>query len=506
MMKFKIHLFSTLICLYLLSALFLAGICFGKAWAQEEENPAPEPSFSSEIQGARLGGFFHSRLSMQTYFDNPQENIVELRNGFFLKGDFDPRPNLHWTLSGRFSYKVFSTREGDFSYYLQPELFEAYASLSLNKLDLRLGQQVAHWGRADLSPTDNLNPADLRDFIFTEPEFMKLPILMARAKYFLGDFNIEGVYIPFYEPIRMPPTGDNWFIMTPRMIDDYLKRFPEQTFSGIEDTLIQVDNTDYPKFSPQNGEAGLRVSGARAGFDFSVDYLYAWQDFFLPHFNPDFIQYARENMAHCRPGNRSCQNAEEILLDLTPQELIFYSPLYHLGTNRTHILGADFSTNFRSLGIRAEAAFQEKISLLNEDFSITRKPFLQFSVGADRLFNGRHYLNFQVIESLILNWGQKTINPVNGAPINIYVVKRSIPSLVFFFRTSFGEEEQYQPEFRVSYNPTFEDYLINVLINYSWSDALKLTGGVVFLSGPPKSIFGNYAQNDSAYLGFRYSF
>ncbi|MCX5866990.1 MAG: hypothetical protein NT009_05825 [Proteobacteria bacterium] len=505
-MKFKTPIFPALIRLYLLPSLLLAGICFGPAWAQEEEPPAPEPSFSSGTESARLGGFFNSNLGIQTYFDNSRENIVEFRNGFFLKGDFDPRTNLHWTLSGRFSYKASSTEEGDFSYYYQPELFEAYANLNLGKLDLKLGQQVARWGRADLSPTDNLNPADLRDFIFTEPEFAKLPILMARAKYFLGDFNIEGIYIPFYEPIRMPPAGDNWFIMTPRMINAYIQRYPEQTFAGVQDTLIQVDNTDYPKFSPQNGEAGLRVSGTRAGFDFSVDYLYAWQDFFLPHFNPDFIQYARENMARCRAGNRNCQNGEEILLDLTPQELLFYSPLYHLGTNRTHILGADFSTNFRSFGIRAEAAFQEKISLLNEDFSLTRKPFLQFSAGADRLFNGRHYLNFQVMESLILNWGQKTINPVNGAPINIFIIKRSIPSLVFFFRTSFGEEEEFQPEFRASYNPTFGDYLINVLFNYSWSDSIKLVAGVVFLSGPSKSIFGNYSQNDSAYLGFRYSF
>ena len=480
--------------------MLLAGFCFGPAWAQDEETSAPEPSFSGGSESGRLGGFFNSRLSLQTYFDNPQENIAEFRNGFFLKGDFDPRPNLHWTVSGRFSYKVFSTREGNFSYYYLPELHEAYASLSLGKLDLKLGQQVAHWGRADLSPTDNLNPADLRDFIFTEPEFMKVPILMARAKYFFGDFNAEGIYIPFFEPVRMPPVGDNWFIMTPRMIDDYLKRFPEQTISGIQDTLIQFGNTDYPESSPQNGEAGVRVSGSRAGFDFSLDYLFTWQDFFLPHFNPDFLQYARENMA------RTGQNAEQILLDLTPQELIFYSPLYHLGTDRTHILGADFSTNFQNFGIRAEAAFQEKISLLNEDFSITRKPFLQLSAGADRLFNGRHYFNFQVMENLILNWGDKTINNVDNTPINIYVMKRSIPTLVFLFRTSFGEEEQYQPEFRASYNPTFGDYLINVLMNYSWNDALTLTGGVVFLSGPPKSIFGNYAQNDSAYLGFRYGF
>ena len=505
-MKSKTPIFSALIRLYLLPSLLLSGICFGSAWAQEEETPAPEPSASNETQNVRLGGFFNSRLSMQTYFDNSQENIVELRNGFFLKGDFDPRPNLHWTLSGRFSYKVFTTQEGSFSYYLRPELFEAYASLSLGKLDLKLGQQVAHWGRADLSPTDNLNPADLRDFIFTEPEFMKVPILMARAKYFLGDFNVEGVYIPFYEPARMPPSGDNWFIITPKMISNYMIKYPEQTFADVKDTLLRVDNTSFPKFSPQNGEAGLRVSGAHAGFDFSIDYLFTWQDFFLPHFNPDFIQYARENMAHCQPGSQSCRNAEEILTDLTPQELIFYSPLYRLGTNRTHILGADFSTNIHNFGVRAEAALLEKISLLNEDFSITRKPFLQFSAGADRLFNGRYYFNLQVMESLVLNWGQKTINPVNNDPINIYVIKRSIPSLMFFFRTTLGEEEQYQPEFQASYNPTFGDFLINVLLNYSWNDALKLTGGVVFLSGPPKSVFGNYAQNDSAYLGFRYSF
>ncbi|MDD5223940.1 MAG: hypothetical protein PHE84_08105 [bacterium] len=479
----------------------------------DSETPS-EPAVPSPESRAHVGGFFHSRLNVDTSHDNPQKSDYGLRNGIFLKGDFDPGSRLRWTLSARASYKVFADEVGYFTNYYDLELFEAYAEITLGKLDLKLGKQVARWGRADISPTDNLNPPDLRDFIFTEKEFTKVPVPMARARYYLGDFNVEGVYVPFFQPVRLPPAGDNWSLINPRFVHDYLQKHPldnmpqtiREAFADIQNGSLSIENNKFPQTLPKNGEGGFRVSGSGAGMDFSLSYLYTWQDLYLPAFSPDFILYIRNHMAACGPQDPDCRNAEEILLNTDPEMLVKTPPVFYFSTSRTHILGADVSTNVHGFGIRAETALWEKFSFLNEDYSITRKPFLEFSLGADRLFDGRYYVNFQILENLVLDWNRKTINPVNGAPIGLYVAKESMPSLVFFLRGLFGDESQYQPELRASYNLAFHDYLIDVLLNYSLTDSMNLALGAAFLNGPQHSIFGYFSQNDCVYLNFRYSF
>jgi hypothetical protein len=77
---------------------------------------------------------------------------------------------------------------------------------------------------------------------------------------------------------------------------------------------------------------------------------------------------------------------------------------------------------------------------------------------------------------------------------------------VFFSRASFGDEGQYQPELRASYNLAFHDYLIDFLLNYSLTDSMTIALGAAFLNGPQHSMFGYFSQNDSVYLNFRDSF
>ncbi|MCX5858418.1 MAG: hypothetical protein NT056_00740 [Proteobacteria bacterium] len=272
--------------------LIAAGALFAN-YAQAGESAETSSAPSSE-SSAHVGGFFHSRLNVDTSHDNPQKSDYGLRNGVFLKGDFNPGSRLRWTISARASYKVFADEVGYFTNYYDLELFEAYTDITLGKLDLRLGKQVARWGRADISPTDNLNPPDLRDFIFTEKEFIKVPVPMARARYYLGDFNVEGVYLPFYQSVRLPPAGDNWSLINPRFIHDYLQKHPADTWpqtardalADFQNGSLSIENNKFPQTFPKNGEGGFRVSGSGAGFDFSFSYLYTWQDLYPRFWDP----------------------------------------------------------------------------------------------------------------------------------------------------------------------------------------------------------------------------
>ena len=80
------------------------------------------------------------------------------------------------------------------------DLREAYVNTYLGPFDLRLGQQIIVWGRADaLNPTNNLTPVDFRIRSPLEDD-IRLGNVGARAFLRLGPVRLEGVWMPIYSP------------------------------------------------------------------------------------------------------------------------------------------------------------------------------------------------------------------------------------------------------------------------------------------------------------------
>jgi hypothetical protein len=81
---------------------------------------------------------------------------------------------------------------------------EGYLDLRFGPLDLRLGQQIISWGRADrINPTDNLTS---RNFTLLVPEDsdQRTGTTGIKATYHLAGFSMTGVWLATFEPNVIP--------------------------------------------------------------------------------------------------------------------------------------------------------------------------------------------------------------------------------------------------------------------------------------------------------------
>ena len=79
-------------------------------------------------------------------------------------------------------------------------LREAYADLYLGPFELRAGQSIISWGRADaINPTNNLTPQDY--FVRSpEPDDMRLGNFLLRGRYNItSKLRLEAVWVPRYK-------------------------------------------------------------------------------------------------------------------------------------------------------------------------------------------------------------------------------------------------------------------------------------------------------------------
>ena len=94
--------------------------------------------------------------------------------------------------------------QGDGTQGTVVEVREAYVNAYLGPVDLRLGQQIIVWGRADaLNPTNNLTPVDFRIRSPLEDD-IRLGNAGARAFVRFAPFRLEGVWMPIYLPTELP--------------------------------------------------------------------------------------------------------------------------------------------------------------------------------------------------------------------------------------------------------------------------------------------------------------
>ena len=127
---------------------------------------------------------------------------------------------------------------------------EAYVNAYLGPFDLRLGQQIIVWGRADaLNPTNNLTPVDFRIRSPLEDD-IRLGNVGARAFLRLGAVRLEGVWMPIYLPTELPAVG-----------------LPQYVAFGAP---------TFPSADLKNGLEAGRVHLELPAFEMSVSYLHGY--------------------------------------------------------------------------------------------------------------------------------------------------------------------------------------------------------------------------------------
>lgn len=223
------------------------------------------------------------------------------------------------------------------------DIHEAYLSHAAPGWDLRLGRQIVRWGKTDqISPVDNLNPQDLREFVTPELEERKLPNWMARLRLFPKDTTVEGIFVPFFKENEFDFEGNTWALF------------------GTEPSGLRFDE-DEPGKGLDDSDYGLRVSRTFAGWDVSASYLHATEK--SPHLRFD-------------PFNPM-------------------GPTVHAEYRRQDIFGLEFETTAHKFGIRGEGAYFDRQSLPTDDIDSVSKPVLYYVLGVDYLGEDDWYANVQ---------------------------------------------------------------------------------------------------------------
>ena len=223
-------------------------------------------------------------------------------------------------------------------------LYEAYLHHATSDWELRLGRQIVRWGKADqISPVDNVNPQDLREFGIPDLEDRKIPNWMARLRLFPGDLTLEGVFIPFFQENTFDYSGNTWALL------------------GVDDQGLKIDE-DEPGQGLDNADWGVRTSASMAGWDVALSYL-----------------YATEKSPHLR------------FEPLSPQ-----GPTLHADYRRQHIIGWEFETTVDKFGFRGEGAYFDEQSLVTQGISSISRPMTHSVIGVDYLGEADWYINVQL--------------------------------------------------------------------------------------------------------------
>lgn len=434
----------------------------------------------------RLNGFFLAKGAMDTGRESGNEHRRLFRNKARLEGKWIPWGGSTYTLNGKEGeFYALASVESDYLWFghdhsaedYDLDLFEGYLYWSRRPVEIRLGKQIVRWGKTDqISPVDNINPQDFREFIVPDLEDRKIPNWMARVRLFPGAWTMEGVYIPFFEPSRIDYYGSDW--ATYRHVKDDIR--DSALPSDFKRRLLGISvNEKEPARNFKNGQWGARISRTISGWDLGLNYLYAWES--LPYYKSFPVKNLDVG------GSFSSQNLVKSLdgMSLTDEDI-------EITYERSHIFGFEFETTIRDIGFRGEAACFDRQSFLTNSLTSTRKPVFFYVLGADYLGKDDWYVNFQFAHQIISDYDDDILYlSRNNTSLNGEVRKdflRGNLQAVLWYNFSLSDNGYYlRPKIICKYIPR-----------------LDITLGFNIFGGDEDTLMGYYDDNDQVFLSLRF--
>lgn len=325
-----------------------------------------------------LGGKIEFNFRTDLKEDNKFEKNKNVDGSIILKTDYHPKKsNLKATASIKADINS-QNPDDKFEADIHESYFSYKTDLNNLKLDFLAGKKILRFGKTDeISPVNNLNAEDYREFITKEYLDRLIPAWMIDAKLSSGTWAFELVYLPFFEKAKVNQFGTDWSPFqyfkeeikdkNPLLYDNFVKN-------------IQVEE-NLPDSEFLNGEFGLRYSKTFNTIDTEWIYSYTYED--LPY----YVQIPKILKGEIP------SSTENFILD--------YS-------NRYHLFGFAVESNFTDIGVRAEAAWISNKSFLKNDFEPYRSRVFHYILGADYSVNDI-YFNFQFSHQINIDYQDNTM-------------------------------------------------------------------------------------------------
>lgn len=340
---------------------------------------------------------------------------------------------------------VHDTVTGDF---LDSDLREAYLDYTAGGFDFRLGRQIATWGVGDLLFINDVFPKNWVSFFSGRPlEYLKTGVDGLRTRYTSDVINAELLIIPRFEPDTMP-TPARFFLH-----DDY----------------ASVTNRDeeLPETTAGDTEFGLRLYRRAGGFDVSAHAYRGWWR---------------------SPG----QLADD---PITPTRVTsIYPPLSVYG----------MSGQGQALGgvVSLEGGYYDSRDDRDGDDLAVPNSQIRFLAGYQKQLWQDFTIGSQYYAEIMEDYdAYKSSLPAGFAR------KERYRDIVTLRLTQFLKHQTWKLSLFAFYSPVENDYLLQPQVTYKVSDSLSVAlGGNVFGGENRTTFFGQFDQNDNAYINLRYDF
>ncbi len=151
---------------------------------------------------------------------------------------------------------------------VEVELRELYIDFRIGRTDVRAGKQQIVWGKADgLKVLDVVDPQDFREFILDDFEDSRIPLWSLNVERRLGPLSVQLLWITDPTVHEIPRPEARFAFTSPLVVPP-----PPPAFVPV------VTSTSHPRRFLRDSDAGLRVSGSRGGWDWTLNYLYRYED------------------------------------------------------------------------------------------------------------------------------------------------------------------------------------------------------------------------------------
>ena len=372
-------------------------------------------------------------------------------------------------------------RQGsEFNQFLSEfNLREAYVNTYIGHFDLRLGQQIVVWGRADgFNPTNNITPQNMLARSPDEDD-RKEGNFLIRAFYHLHPVKLEFIWVPRYQPSVLPTE---------------LFPFPQG---------VRIGGAIHPDANLKNSSIAIKMDIGLSSFDGSLSYFQGYMP--LPG-----ISLPLSSIAYS-PGQGL--------------EATVFTKSYEM-----RVVGFDYSTTMGSFGLRGEIAYRESIedyqsptnmsnidlpslSGLGPDDNLDYilNPDIQYVFGIDKT-SGDFSIIIQYIGRVVLDF--KNFE-ATGTPLDeLYQKNRMIAaqmdkiSHAVFMRPALAmSHETMGIELMGYFNLTTEEILLRPVFTYDIADELELRVGGEVYRGPENTLFGTIDESlSSIFIELRTSF
>ena len=480
----------------------------GDKTAEKKESP-----LTFDFKGETLGKVI---ADLQRNTDG--KTGFEARGHLFAQGVFGVSGKLSVLLSGLAEYHVATDWKDDRTTF-EPSLWEFYATVRLPDLDLKLGQQIVTWGILDaINPINNVNPQDFAKIFYFDEGYTRLPIPAARATwYYRPNLYLEGVYIPFFRPMKFDVVGQDWSILGTEVPVDLLIHLMKnsRTTAGLPDALDRVvpgwgdllrdhgdklerlfDNSVEPRpddFSASAG--GARTGGSISGVDFAASYLYHYDDYPTLEVNPQILRLARDALNLPRYGADLARIDARSLLPL-------FRGIYH----RVHTVGLEFGTSVHDVSLKAEAAYHVGRYAYEKDLSVVPRDVMTWSASAEYTLPGDVTLIGQYLQTVYPRWSNRLLERQWRHLAMLVARKTFLRDKLECYAAVMYDFSQVDPNQAKDFDLFRQDWMLAPILSYSLTDSLKLRAGGVFMGGSRLSLLGYYRNNSEVFASVKYSF